>query len=129
MGAAVARPDRLAVVVVGDGGLLMSLGELDASVHLGMPLLIVVMNDAGYGAEVHHFRSLGLPTDLARFRETDFAAVARAMGAEGIEVRSTGDLDRIKGWVGAPEGVMVLDCKVNPEVEGEYLREAFVTEA
>ena len=129
MGAAVARPDRLAVVVVGDGGLLMSLGELDAAVHLGIPLLIVVMNDAGYGAEVHHFRSLGLPTDLARFRETEFAAVARAMGAEGIEVRSTGDLDRIEGWVGAPEGVMVLDCRVNPEVEGEYLREAFVTEA
>lgn len=129
MGAAVARPNRLAVIVVGDGGLLMSLGELDAAVHLGLPLLIVVMNDAGYGAEVHHFRSLGLPTDLARFRETDFAAVARAIGAEGVEVRSIGDLDRIKGWVGAPEGVMVLDCKVNPDVEGEYLREAFVTEA
>jgi len=24
---------------------------------------------------------------------------------------------------------MVVDCKVNPDVEGEYLREAFVTEA
>jgi len=129
MGAAVARPDRLAVVVVGDGGLLMSLGELDAAVSLGIPVLVVVMNDAGYGAEVHHFRALGLPTGLARFRETDFAAIAAAMGAEGVEVRSTGDLDRIKGWIGAPEGVMVVDCKVNPDVEGEYLREAFVTEA
>ena len=113
MGAAVARPDRLAVVVVGDGGLLMSLGELDAAVHLGIPLLVVVMNDAGYGAEVHHFRALGLPAGLARFGETDFASIAVAMGAEGVEVRSAGDLDRIKGWVGAPEGVMI-DCKVNP---------------
>ena len=129
MGAAVARPDRLAVVVVGDGGLLMSLGELDAAVHLGIPLLVVVMNDAGYGAEVHHFRALGLPAGLARFGETDFASIAVAMGAEGVEVRSAGDLDRIKGWVGAPEGVMIVDCKVNPDVEGEYLREAFVTEA
>jgi hypothetical protein len=24
---------------------------------------------------------------------------------------------------------MIVDCKVNPDVEGEYLREAFVTEA
>ena len=129
MGAAVARPERLAVVVVGDGGMLMSLGELDAAVHLRIPLLVVVMNDAGYGAEVHHFRALGLHTGLACFGETDFAAIAAAMGAEGVEVRSTGDLDRIKGWIGAPEGVMVVDCKVNPDVEGEYLREAFVTEA
>lgn len=46
MGAAVARPDRLAVVVIGDGGLLMSLGELDAAIHLGLPVLVVVINDA-----------------------------------------------------------------------------------
>lgn len=129
MGAAVARPDRLAVAVVGDGGMLMSLGEIDAAVHLGLPLLVVVINDAAYGAEVHHFRALGLPIDLCRFKESDFAAIATAMGAKGIIVRNTGDLEQLRDWVEAPEGVMVLDCKVNPEVEGEYLKEAFVAEA
>ncbi len=129
MGAAVARPDRLAVVVLGDGGLLMSLGELDAAIHLGLPMLIVVMNDAAYGAEVHHFRSLGLTTELARFKGSDFAAVATAMGAKGLVVRSTRDLEQLKEWIEAPEGVMVVDCKVNPQVEGEFLKEAFVAEA
>ena len=47
MGAAVARPDRLAVVVIGDGGLLMSLGEIDAAIHLGVPMLIVVIALSG----------------------------------------------------------------------------------
>jgi thiamine pyrophosphate-dependent acetolactate synthase large subunit-like protein len=129
MGAAVARPDRLAVVVLGDGGLLMSLGEIDAAIHLGLPMLIVVMNDAAYGAEVHHFRSLGLPTELARFKGSDFAAIASAMGAKGLVVRNTGDLEQLRGWIEAPEGVMVVDCKVNPQVEGEFLKEAFATEA
>jgi thiamine pyrophosphate-dependent acetolactate synthase large subunit-like protein len=129
MGAAVARPDRLAVIVVGDGGLLMSLGELDATVRLGTPVLVVVMNDAGYGAEVHHFRSLGLPTDLALLEGIDFAAIATATGASGLTVRGTGDLERLKQWLEAPDGTMVVDCKVNPGVEGEYLREAFVAEA
>ena len=129
MGAAVARPDRLAVVVVGDGGLLMSLGELDATIQLGLPLLIVIMNDAGYGAEVHHFRSLNLPTDLALLGEKDFAGIAAAMGAEGLTARSTSDLERVREWVEAPSGTMVVDCKVNPSVEGEYLKEAFVAEA
>jgi thiamine pyrophosphate-dependent acetolactate synthase large subunit-like protein len=129
MGAALARPDRLAMIVVGDGGLLMSLGELDAAVNLGLPILVVVINDAAYGAEVHHFRSLGLPTDLALLGGIDFAAIAGAMGARGLEVRGPGDLERLKEWIEAPDGVMVVDCKVNPSVEGEYLKEAFVAEA
>jgi thiamine pyrophosphate-dependent acetolactate synthase large subunit-like protein len=129
MGAAIARPDRLATVVVGDGGLLMSLGELDAAIQLGIPLLVVIMNDAGYGAEVHHFRSLNLPTDLALLGEKDFAGIATAMGAEGLTVRSTGDLEPVREWLEAPRGTMVVDCRVNPSVEGEYLKEAFVAEA
>ena len=129
MGAAVARPDRLSVVVVGDGGLLMSLGEIDSAVNLGLPMLVVVMNDAGYGAEVHHFRTLGLPVDLARLGERDFAAIAESMGARGAVVRSVEDLEQLREWIDKPEGVLVVDCKVNPEVEGEYLREAFATEA
>ncbi len=129
MGAAVARPDRVAVVVVGDGGLLMSVGELDAAVQLGIPLLVVVMNDAGYGAEVHHFRSLGLPTDLALLEAKDFSAISAAMGARGAVIRSTEELEQAREWMEAPTGVMVLDCKVNPRVEGEYLKEAFVAEA
>jgi len=129
MGAAVGRPEHLAVVVVGDGGLLMSLGELDAAAHLGVPLLVVVANDEGYGAEVHHFRALGMPTGLARFGGSDFAAIAAAVGAGGITVRAVGDLRQLEGWLSKPEGVMVADCKVNPDVEGDYLREAFVSEA
>jgi thiamine pyrophosphate-dependent acetolactate synthase large subunit-like protein len=129
MGAAVARPDRLAVVVVGDGGLPMSLGEIDAAVNLGLPILVVVINDAAYGAEVHHFRSLGLPTELALLGKIDFAAIAGAMGARGLEVSGPGDLEPLKEWIEDPDGVMVVDCKVNPSVEGEYLKEAFVAEA
>jgi thiamine pyrophosphate-dependent acetolactate synthase large subunit-like protein len=128
MGAAVARPDRLAVVVMGDGGLLMSLGEIDTAVNLGIYLLIVVINDAAYGAEVHHFRSLDLPTELALLGGIDFAAIATAMGAKGLAVRNNSDLKRLKEWLEDPDGVMVVDWKVNPRVEGEYLKEAFVAE-
>jgi acetolactate synthase I/II/III large subunit len=86
-------PTAWPLVVLGDDGLLTSLGEIDAAIHLGLPMLIVVMNDAAYGAEVHHFHSLGLPTELARFKGSDFAAITTAMGAKGVVVRSTGDLE------------------------------------
>lgn len=92
-------------------------------------MLIVIINDAGYGAEVHHFRSMGLPTDLALLGEKDFAGIATAMGAKGVAVRDMGGLERVREWIKGPTGPMVVDCKVNPSVEGEYLKEAFVAEA
>src|SRR5262249_42044247 len=39
----------------GDGGLLVSTAEMTTVDRLGLPLVIVVYNDATYGAEVHHF--------------------------------------------------------------------------
>ena len=55
IGAALAQPDRLAVAALGDGGALMGVSELDTVVRLGLPMVVVVYNDDGYGAEVHHF--------------------------------------------------------------------------
>ena len=55
IGAALARPDRLAVAALGDGGALMAAAELETVVRLGLPMVVVVYDDRGYGAEVHHF--------------------------------------------------------------------------
>jgi thiamine pyrophosphate-dependent acetolactate synthase large subunit-like protein len=90
IGAAVARPDRVTVAAVGDGGLFLALQELDTAARTGVRLLIVVYDDAAYGAEVHHFAPLGHDVSTVRFPDTDIAAIARAAGVEAITVRSTG---------------------------------------
>src|SRR5439155_1103494 len=77
LGAAVARPDRLTVAALGDGGYLMSVAELTTAVRLGLPLAVVVYDDAAYGAEVHHFGPDGYPLDTVTFPDTDLAAIAR----------------------------------------------------
>ena len=38
---------------------------------------------AAYGAEVHHFRPMGVPVELAQFPPTDFAGLAEAAGCRG----------------------------------------------
>jgi acetolactate synthase I/II/III large subunit len=53
LGAAIARPDRLTVAALGDGGFLMSAAELSTAARLGLPLVVAVYDDAAYGAEVH----------------------------------------------------------------------------
>jgi thiamine pyrophosphate-dependent acetolactate synthase large subunit-like protein len=125
VGAAVARPDRLCVAAIGDGGALMALGELETAVRYSLPMVVVIYNDAAYGAEVHHFGPMGHPVDLTRFPDTDFAALARAAGAEGITVRNSGDLPPLKGWLERRDGPLVIDAKVNPDVRAEWLEEAF----
>ena len=125
IGAAVARPDRTSVAAVGDGGALMALGELETAARYRLPMVVVVYNDAAYGAEVHHFGPMGHPVDLTRFPDTDFAALARAAGAEGITVRGPEDLKPLEDWLGRRDGPLVIDAKVNPEVRAEWLEEAF----
>jgi len=126
IGAAIARPDRLSVAAIGDGGALMALGELETAARYRLPMLIVVYNDAAYGAEVHHFGPMGQPVDLTRFPDTNFAALARAAGAEGITVRNSEDLaEPLKNWLGRRDTPLVIDAKVNPDVRAEWLEEAF----
>ncbi|MGE3272175.1 MAG: thiamine pyrophosphate-binding protein, partial [Chloroflexota bacterium] len=126
IGAAIARPDRLTVAALGDGGAMMALPELDTVARLGLHMLIVVYNDAAYGAEVHHFRPMGHPVELVQFPDVDFAALGRAAGLEGATVRTREDLSIVTAWL-AGGGVpgLLLDAKVVPTIVAEWLEEAF----
>jgi thiamine pyrophosphate-dependent acetolactate synthase large subunit-like protein len=128
IGAALARPDRLTVAALGDGGALMALPELETLGRLALPMVVVIYDDAAYGAEVHHFRpSLPEPAlDLARFPETDFAALAGAAGCQGATVTAVADLAVLRDWLAGPrERPLVLDAKVDPDILAEWLEEAF----
>jgi thiamine pyrophosphate-dependent acetolactate synthase large subunit-like protein len=89
-------------------------------------MLIVVYDDAAYGAEVHHFGRHGAPLDLVRFPEADIAALARAAGLAGLTVRTPADLAAVERWLaeGSPTSLL-LDAKVVPTVVAEWLEEAF----
>lgn len=121
VGAALARPDRLTVAVIGDGGAMMALGEIDTVVRAGAPLLVVVFDDAAYGAEVHDFAPLGVPVDAARFPDRDLAAIARAIGCDGVTVRRIADLDAVVRWCARPRGPLLVDAKVDPRIDATTL--------
>jgi thiamine pyrophosphate-dependent acetolactate synthase large subunit-like protein len=125
IGAAIARPDRLTVAAVGDGGALLALPELETLGRLGLPILVVIYDDAAYGAEVHHFAPMGEAVDLAQFPDTDFAALADAAGCRGLTARSLDDLDGVRAWLDVRDRPLVLDAKVDPAICGEWLEDAF----
>ncbi|GAA5226688.1 thiamine pyrophosphate-binding protein [Paeniglutamicibacter antarcticus] len=128
IGAGLARPDRLPVLGTGDGGFHMAIAELDTAVRLKMPLVCIVYNDAAYSAEVHHFGIADPGADMSsvRFPDTDFAAIGRGFGAEGITVRTLEDLDAVRTWLESkPSAPLVIDAKIASDSGSWWLAEAF----
>ena len=128
IGSALARPDRLPVLGTGDGGLLMSISELETAVRLKLPLVIIVYNDAAYGAEVHHFRATnpGVDLETVTFPDTDLAAIARGYGAAGVTVRSAADLAGVQKWLDGARGApLLIDAKIANDGGAWWLAEAF----
>jgi acetolactate synthase I/II/III large subunit len=126
IGAAVARPDRLTVAALGDGGALMGVSELETAVRLGLGMVVVVYDDEAYGAEVHHFGPDGYPLDLVRFPPADIAAIGRGFGCDALTVRSAGDLAPVRDWLAGPRSApLVIDAKVTSHRGSWWLEEAF----
>ncbi|GAA4476354.1 thiamine pyrophosphate-binding protein [Enteractinococcus fodinae] len=124
IGAAFAQPGRLPVLGTGDGGFLMSIQELETAVRYRIPLVVLVYNDAAYGAEVHHFT--GDTMDNVVFPDTDIAAIARGFGADGITVREVADLAPMREWLdSSPTAPLVIDAKIANDGGAWWLAEAF----
>jgi len=126
IGAALARPDRLPVAALGDGGFLMSVGDLTTAVRLGLPLFVVIYDDAAFGAEVHHFGPDGHPLETVTFPDEDLSAIARGFGCDGVVARSVADLDPVSDWLAGPrDRPFVVDAKVSTARGSWWLEEAF----
>lgn len=124
IGAALARPDRLAVAALGDGGALMAAAELETVARLGLAMVVVVYNDRGYGAEVHHFVDDDLAT--VSFPDTDIAAIGRGYGFDAVTVRGPVDLLAVADWVAGPRSrPLLVDAKIASDGGAWWLAEAF----
>ena len=124
VGAALARPDRVAVAALGDGGALMAAAELETVVRLGIPMVVVVYDDRGYGAEVHHFPDADHAT--VTFPEIDLSAVGRGYGFEAVTVRAPADLEGVADWVTGPRrSPLLVHAPIASDGGSWWLSEAF----
>jgi thiamine pyrophosphate-dependent acetolactate synthase large subunit-like protein len=114
VGAAVARPDRPVILVCGDGGLAMSIQEFDTIAREEIPLTVLVVNDAAYGAEVRFLEMHGNPIDAALFKDLAFADIATGFGIRSTTVTTIEDLKSL-GALLAERSALVIDAKVNAD--------------
>jgi thiamine pyrophosphate-dependent acetolactate synthase large subunit-like protein len=123
LGMAKGRPDRTTVLVIGDGGFLMTMGELETIVREDLPMVVVLMNDCAYGAELHFLKLRQQPTGKSVFPDVDFAPIAEALGFEAVTIRTLEDLKRLAPKLAKPEGPIFLDCKINADVAAPFMSE------
>jgi thiamine pyrophosphate-dependent acetolactate synthase large subunit-like protein len=125
IGAAIGRPERRTVLLTGDGGAMMSLGDYESAVRLRAPILVVVFNDAAYGAEVGILEALALPTTPAIFGDVDIAALARTLGFRAQTIRNVRELDGVANEIADPRCALLLDCKVDPNLRADWFEREF----
>jgi thiamine pyrophosphate-dependent acetolactate synthase large subunit-like protein len=86
MGVAASRPGGKVLLLEGDGGLMMHIQELETIKRHGLRLIIGAMNDGGFGAELHKFRSEGLDPSIHIFGRPDFESIAKGFGLRGSSI-------------------------------------------
>jgi 3D-(3,5/4)-trihydroxycyclohexane-1,2-dione acylhydrolase (decyclizing) len=131
IGVKMARPDREVIVVIGDGSYLMLNSEIATSVMLGRKLVIVVLDNRGYGCISRLQQAVGgapfnnLLDDCGanggKAPPIDFAAHARALGAQAEHVRGIAELEAALGRARAAKGTYVVSIDTSPSrstVEG-----------
>ncbi len=92
IGAKAAMPAEQVVVLCGDGGLSVNLGEMATATQENLPIVLVVFNDRGYGVirNIQHagYEGRVFGVDL---EQPDFLKLAEMFGYEGFRVRKAKD--------------------------------------
>lgn len=115
IGAGAAAPGRPVVVFTGDGGFMMGgLAELHSAVRESLDLIIVICNDAAYGAEHIQLIDRKLDPVASTFDWPSFTSVAKSLGADGIDLRSRADLAAVSEAIKVRSGPLVIDMHLDP---------------
>lgn len=121
IGSALQEPDRPALAITGDGGLMMCLAELTTAVERNCNITVVVINDAALSLIDIKQQRQQYKTRGVRYPSVDFAACASAMGCQSWRI---GDLDGIKPALKqafAHDGPALVDIVCSPDGYGDQL--------
>lgn len=112
--ASLCEPERPVLALCGDGGLAMTMNELETAVRLRTRLVVVVFDNRRYGTIAMHQaeeKRQPLATDLGAI---DFAAVARACGAQGGRVTRDVELAPALRDAFAADRPAIIQLEVDP---------------
>ncbi|MEN9474964.1 MAG: hypothetical protein RIS48_1684 [Pseudomonadota bacterium] len=121
LGVKMARPEQESIVFVGDGSYMMANSELATSLLLGKKMIVVILDNRGYGCIERLQLKTGSPSfnnmlddcvpEGGESSRIDFAMHARAMGADSVHVKDVAELKAamVKARAAKRTQVIVID--------------------
>jgi acetolactate synthase-1/2/3 large subunit len=106
-------PERRVVAVTGDGGFLMNSQELETAVRLGLPLVILVWRDDGYGVIRWKQQVRFGRTSSVDFSNPNLVRYAQSFGAVGYRVTDQSELRPMLAEALKSTVPVVIDCPVD----------------
>ncbi len=116
IGTAMANPSMPVVCITGDGSMLMNGQEISVAVAEKLGVIFVVLNDSSLGMVKHGQRLAGAEQIGCAMPSTDFAMLARALGATGYTIRSPQELAALDiNAICSHKGPTLLDILIDAE--------------
>jgi acetolactate synthase-1/2/3 large subunit len=118
LGAKLASPEKLVVSLSGDGGMMMTLQELETAVRYNIPIIAIVVNNHMYGTirmhQEQHYPERVVGTLL---NDVDFAAIAQGFGCQAYVVKETDQFSPTfeKALEALKFGPVLIEVKQDPE--------------
>lgn len=124
LGAQLAAPDRQVICITGDGGFGYHVGDLETAVRLGLPVVVIILNNGTLAFEAHVQALLygQVVSEVNDFHDVDYGKVARAFDANGFRVRNTAELDHALAKALQRRGPTVIDAIIDRDALGPVTR-------
>jgi len=114
-------PRRKIIVVSGDGGIMMSIGELETAVRLKIDLVVLILDDFGFGMIRWKQKAMNLYAFGLSFGNPDFVLLAKSFGAVGHKVEKAEDLAPLLEKTLNSKGVHIIACPIDYDKANETL--------
>jgi acetolactate synthase I/II/III large subunit len=110
------EPKKQVIAVVGDGGIMMNLGDLETAVKLGIDLTILILNDNAYGMIKRKQHGMGLADYGLDLQNPDFIKLAESFWAKWYRITTPDEFLSIFRDAERQKGIKIIDVSfVYPE--------------
>lgn len=113
MGAKILFPHKAVVALVGDGGLMMSSQEIETAIRLKLNLVVVIVNDNGYGMIKWKQQGAEFENFALDFVNPDFVKFAESFGAHGVRIEGAKEFGEKLKFALESGGVWLIDCPID----------------
>jgi acetolactate synthase-1/2/3 large subunit len=106
-------PDRRVMAICGDGGFMMNSQDIETAIRLKLNLVVLIIEDRGYGMIRWKQDADGLPDFGLTFDNPDFVKYAEAYGARGVRIDATEEFAPALEAAFAQSGVQLVIVPVD----------------